>query len=167
MPEFTETERLRRRRSVVLLIAFSALTLALALYPSVCTYVDQPQQYWPAFAAAPRAGPEALPALVPPSATEIHTRRDHRFGLRWVRFNFAPADHDRMVAGLRRLSLNEARALPIAAPTFTPWWTVNERTMLGKAGNRLEVYALPDGHAWLVVDPASNTGYYWSRDAAP
>jgi hypothetical protein len=148
----------------MLLIGLSALTLALALYPSVCTYVEQPQQYWASYAAAPRTGDEALPALVPPSATEIHTRRDDRGGLRWVRFNYAPADHGRIVAGLRRLSLNEARALPVIAPTFTPWWTVNERTMLGKAGNRLEVYAIPGGSAWLVIDPASNTGYYWSRE---
>jgi len=164
MHEFTETERLRRRRSVVLLIAFSFITLALALYPSVCTYMDQPQGFWPAYAAAPHAGPEALPSLVPPSATEIHTRRDARGGLYWVRFNFAPADHDRMTAGLRRLTLNQARGLPVDAPTFTPWWTVNERTMLGKAGNRLEVYALPSGNAWMFVDPASNTGFYWSRE---
>ena len=150
----------------MLLIGLSALTLALALYPSVCTYVEQPQQYWPAFAAAPHTGAEALPALVPPSATEIHTRRDARGGLTWVRFNYAQADHGRMTAGLRRLSLNEARALPIIAPTFTPWWTVNERTMLGKAGNRLEVYAVPGGRAWLVVDPASKTGFYWSRETA-
>ncbi|HEV7591015.1 MAG TPA: hypothetical protein VGO40_23095 [Longimicrobium sp.] len=164
MHQFSETDRLRRRRSVLLLVAFSAITLALALYPSVCTYVDQPQGYWPAYAAAPHAGAEALPALVPPSATEIHTRRDARGGLHWVRFNFAPADHDRMIAGLRRLSLNEARGLRVDAPTFTPWWTVNERTMLGRAGQRLEVYALPSGNAWLFVDPASNSGFYWSRE---
>jgi hypothetical protein len=164
MQEISETERLRRRRSVMLLIGLSALTLALALYPSVCTYVEQPQQYWASYAAAPRTGDEALPALVPPSATEIHTRRDDRGGLRWVRFNYAPADHDRIVTGLRRLSLNEARALPVIAPTFTPWWTINERTMLGKAGDRLEVYEVPGGHAWLVIDPASNTGYHWSRE---
>ena len=148
----------------MLLIGLSALTLALGLYPSVCTYDEQPQQYWPAYAAAPRTGGEALPALVPPSATEIHTRRDDRSGLRWVRFNFAPADHGRIVAGLRRLSLNEARALPIVAPTFTPWWTINPRTMLGKAGNRLEVYEIPGGRAWLVIDPASSSAFYWSRE---
>jgi len=164
MQQLSETERLRRRRSVVLLIGLSALTLAVALYPSVCTYVEQPQQYWASYAAAPRTGGEALPALVPPSATEIHTRRDDRGGgLYWVRFNFAPADHGRVVAGLRRLSLNEARALPVIAPTFTPWWTINERTMLRRVGERLEVYAHPGGNAWLVIDPASNTGYYWSR----
>jgi len=166
MQQLTEADRLRRRRSIVLLLAFSTITLALALYPSVCTYVDQPQKYWPRYAGAPHAGAEALPALVPPSATEIHTRRDARGGLYWVRFTFAPADHDRMTAGLRRLSLNEARALPVAAPTFTPWWTVNERTMLGKAGNRLEVYEVAAGRAWLVVDPASSSGFYWSREIA-
>lgn len=161
--ELTPAERLRRRRSMVLLLVFSVITLALALYPSVCTYLDQPQGYWPAYAAAPRAGADALPPLVPPSAAEIHTRRDARGALYWLRFKFAPADHDRMVAGLRRLTLNEARALPVTAPTFTPWWTVNERTMLGRAGNRLEVYALPAGNAWLVLDPASSTAFYWSR----
>jgi hypothetical protein len=167
MQQFSETDRLRRRRSVVLLITFSFITLAVALYPSVCTYIDQPQGYWPAYAAAPHAGAEALPALVPPSATEIHTRRDARGdGLYWLRFNFAPADHARLVAGLRRLSLNEARALVIDGPTFTPWWTVNQRTMLGRAGQRLEVYTLPGGRAWLVVDPASNTAFYWSRGPA-
>jgi len=163
MQQLTEVERLRRRRSVVLLLVFSSLTLALALYPSVCTYVEQPQEYWPAYAAAPHAGAEALPSLVPPSATEIHTRRDERGGLYWVRFNYAPADHGRMVAGLRRLTLNEARALRIDEPTFTPWWTVNQGTMLRRAGNRLEVYAVPNASAWLVVDPASNSGFYWSR----
>lgn len=163
MQELSETERLRRRKSLVLLLVFSVITIALALYPSVCTYIDQPQEFWPSYAAAPHAGADALPALVPPSATEIHTRRDARGGLYWVRFVFAPADHDRLTAGLRRLSLNEARGLPVAAPTFTPWWTVNERTMLGSAGKRLEVYEVPGGRAWLFVDPASNTGYYWSR----
>jgi hypothetical protein len=162
--QLSEADRLRRRRSVVLLLAFSAITLGLGLYPSVCTYVEQPQGYWPRFAAAPHAGAEALPALVPPSATEIHTRRDARGGLYWLRFNFAPADHGRMTTGLRRLSLNEARRLSVVAPRFTPWWTVNERTMLGRAGNRLEVYEVSAGRAWLVVDPASRTGFYWSRE---
>jgi hypothetical protein len=164
MQQLTETDRLRRRRSVVLLIAFSFITLAIALYPSVCTYVEQPQEYWPAYAAAPRTGAEALPALVPPSATEIHTRRDAREGLYWVRFTYAPADHGRMTAGLRRLTLNEARALRIDAPTFTPWWTVNQGTMLRRAGNRLEVYAVPGRSAWLFIDPLSKNGFYWSRE---
>ena len=161
--ELTPAERLRRRRSVVLLLVFSAITVALALYPSVCTYLDQPQDYWPAYAAAPRSGAHALPPLVPASATEIHTRRAPRGDLYWLRFTFAPADHDRMTAGLRRLTLNEARALQIDGPTFTPWWTVNQRTMLGRAGQRLEVYPLPGGSAWLVLDPASSTAFYWSR----
>jgi len=165
MQQLTETERLRRRRSVVLLFAFSAITLGLALYPSVCTYVEQPQKYWPAYATAPHAGAEALPSLVPPSATEIHTRRDDRGGLYWLRFTYAPADHGRMVAGLRRLSLDEARALQVDAPTFTPWWTVNPGTMLRRSASRLEVYALPGRSAWLVVDPASSSGFYWSREA--
>ena len=163
MQQLTEADRLRRRRSVVLLLVFSAITLALALYPSVCTYVDQPQRYWPAYAAAPHAGAEALPALVPPSATEIHTRRDARGNYFWTRFTYAQADHDRIIRGLRRLAPGEARALPVSAPTFTPWWTIDERTMLGRAGERLEVYEVAEGAAWIVLDPASHTAFYWRR----
>jgi hypothetical protein len=165
MQQLSETDRLRRRRSVVLLLVFSTITLGIALFPSVCTYVEQPQGYWPRYAAAPRAGAEALPALVPPSATEIHTRREERGGLYWLRFNFSPADHGRMTAGLRRLPLNEARVLRIDTPTFTPWWTVNQRTMLGSAGRRLEVYEVPGRLAWLYIDPSSNIAFYWSREA--
>lgn len=161
--QLTPAERLRRRRSVVLLLTFSAITVALALYPSVCTYVDQPQGFWPRYASAPQTGADALPALVPPSATDIHTRRDARGNLFWTRFTYPQADHDRIAAGLRRLSLDEARALPVSAPTFTPWWTINERTMLGRAGERLEVYEVAEGTAWIVLDPASRTAFYWRR----
>ncbi|HEX6751790.1 MAG TPA: hypothetical protein VF092_31135 [Longimicrobium sp.] len=166
MQELTEHDRLRRRRNVVLFVVFALIAVGVGLYPTLCTWVDQPQGYWKTFAEAPRDGADALPARVPPSATEIHTRRDDRQGLRWVRFTFAPADHDRVVAGMRRLSLNEARVLRVTNPGFSPWWTINERTMLGKAGNRLEVYEAPDRRAWLFVDPASNSGFYWSRTDA-
>ena len=165
MQELTEQDRLRRRRNVVLFVVFALIAVGVGLYPTLCTWVDQPQGYWKTFAEAPHDGADALPALVPPSATEIHTRRDDRQGLRWVRFTFAPADHGRVVAGMRRLSLNEARVLDVTNPGFSPWWTINERTMLGKAGNRLEVYEAPDRRAWLFVDPASNSGFYWSRAA--
>jgi hypothetical protein len=164
MTEFTAPERQQRRRNRLLLVLFAALALAFALYPSVCTYVEQPQRYFHSYAQAPRGGPDALPPLVPGSATEIHTRRDARGGLYWVRFNFPPAEHAHVVAGLRRLPRGEATVLHIDEPTFTPWWTVNERTMLGRAGNRLEVYADPAGHAWLFVDPASSNAFYWRRD---
>jgi len=148
---------------VVMLLTFTLIAIALALYPSVCSYVAQPQGYWPRYAQAPRTGAEALPALVPPTATEIHTRRDPRGNYFWTRFTYTAADHDRMAAGLRRLSLDEARVLPVSAPAFTPWWTINERTMLGRAGERLEVYEVMEGAAWLVLDPASRTAFYWRR----
>lgn len=164
MPAPSPAERLRARRNVVLFVTFAAIAVFVGLVPTVCTYVLQPQGYWPRYAQAPRAGPDALPPLVPPSATEIHTRHDNSEHMRWVRFTFAARDHGRVTAGLRRLPLNEARALPITGPGFTPWWTVNERTMLGKAGDRLEVYQLPGRTAWLVVDPASSSGFYWSRE---
>jgi hypothetical protein len=162
IPPDAEPERLRRRRNVTLLVVFALIAVALGIYPNVCTWVDQPQRYWQSYAQAPRTGVDALPALVPPSATEIHTRRDARQHLRWVRFTFAPAEHDRVVSGMRRLTLDEARSLEVVGPSFSPWWTVNERTMLGKAGNRLEVYEVPaPAGGWLFVDPASNSGFYW------
>jgi hypothetical protein len=166
MHEISPAEQLQRRRNRVMFVVFGALALAFALYPTVCSYVDQPQGYWARYADVPQAGAGALPALVPASATEIHTRRDDRSGLRWVRYTVPRAEHDRVVAGLRRLSKHEATALHVDAPAFTPWWTVNERTMLGRAGNRLEVYALPQGGAWLFVDPSSSIGFYWSRAQA-
>jgi len=163
MPEITEQERLRRRRSLVLMLVLGAATILVGLTPSFCTYVEQPQRYWKAYAQAPRAGSDVLPPQVPPSATEIHTRRDDRSGRRWVRFTFAPADSVRVTAGLRRLTLNEARALQIDGPSFSPWWTLNQRTMLGRAGDRLEAYQVPGSpRAWLFIDPASNAGFYWS-----
>lgn len=162
VPELTEAERLRRRRNVVLMVVFALIAIAVGIYPNVCTWVDQPQRYWKTYAEAPRTGTDALPALVPPGSTEIHTRRDAGQELRWVRFTFPAAAHDQVVSGLRRLSLGEARALQVTGPAFSPWWTVNERTMLGKAGNRLEVYEVPGPpHGWLFVDPASNSGFYW------
>lgn len=163
MPEITEQERLRRRRSVVLMLVLGAATILVGLTPSFCTYVEQPQEYWKTYAQAPRTGRDVLPAQVPASATEIHTRRDDRGGRRWVRFTFAPADKARVTAGLRRLSLNQARALQIDGPSFSPWWTINQRTMLGRAGDRVEAYEVPGApRAWLFVDPASNAGFYWS-----
>jgi hypothetical protein len=163
MQEITEQERLRRRRSVVLLVSFAAVALLIGLYPSVRSYYEQPQGYWKTYAEAPHTGPDALPAQVPASATEIHTRHDVGSGRRWVRFTFAPADHGRVTAGLRRMTLNEARGLPIDGPAFSPWWTLNERTMLGRAGTRVEAYEVPGTpRAWLFIDPSGNAGFYWS-----
>lgn len=163
MPEISEQDRLRRRRSVVLMVVLGAATILVGLIPTFCTYREQPQEYWKTFAAAPRDGRDALPAQVPPSATEIHARRDDRSGRRWVRFTFNPADKARVTAGLRRLTLNEARTVRVDGPTFSPWWTINQRTMLGRAGNRLEAYEVPGTpRAWLFIDPASNSGFYWS-----
>jgi hypothetical protein len=164
MQELSEADRLRRRRNVVMFVAFAAVALLVGLYPTVCTYIDQPQGFWPAYAQAPKTGADAMPPLVPPSATEIHTRRDDGQRLHWVRFTYAEADHARMTAGLRRLTLNEARAVDVVGPGFTPWWTLNPRTMLGKAGNRLEAYEVAGPpHGYLFLDPLSRTAFYWSR----
>ena len=164
MQELSETDRLRRRRNVVMFVVFAAVALLVGLYPTVCTWIDQPQGFWPTYAQAPKSGDDAMPPLVPPGATEIHTRRDPRQGLHWVRFTYDQREHGRITAGLRRLTLNEARAVQVVGPGFTPWWTLNPRTMLGKAGNRLEAYQVagPPG-GYLFLDPLSHTAFYWSR----
>ncbi|HYH82224.1 MAG TPA: hypothetical protein VEX86_20615 [Longimicrobium sp.] len=161
--EISEQDRARKRRSVVLMLVLAAATILVGVTPTFCTYVQQPQDYWKTYAEAPRTGRDVLPPQVPPSATEIHARRDDRSGRRWVRFTFAPADKGRVTAGLRRLTLNQARAVTVDGPTFSPWWTVNQRTMIGRAGQRVEAYEVPGSpRAWLFVDPASNAGFYWS-----
>jgi hypothetical protein len=164
MQEPIDADRLRRRRSVVLLIVFGLAALGIGVCTSVRTRGRQPEAYWPAYAQAPRAGADALPPFVPPSATEIHVRRDASEHMRWVRFTYAPADHDRVTAGLRRLSFAESLGVDVQGPSFTPWWTVNERTMLGRAGKRLEVWQVPGKKAWLFVDPLANAGFYWSTE---
>lgn len=166
MQPTNEEDRQRKRRNIVLFLVLGVATVLVGVTPTFCTYVEQPQEYWKAYAQAPHTGADALPPQVPASATEIHTRRDDRSGRRWVRFTFAPADKLAMTAGMRRLSLDEARALTVDGPTFSPWWTLNQRTMLGRAGNRLEAYEIPGpSRAWLVIDPSSNAGFYWSISA--
>jgi hypothetical protein len=68
MHEISPAEQLQRRRNRVMFVVFGALALAFALYPTVCSYVDQPQGYWPRYADVPRGGADALPALERPAA---------------------------------------------------------------------------------------------------
>ena len=157
-------EALRRRRNLVLLLVLGALTLAAGLFPTVCSYVEQPEQFYATYAEAPRRPDGFLPTLVPPSATEIHERRDSDSGRVWARWKFDPAERERMVAGLRPLSLDEAKRLVVEPPAFTAWWTINPRTMQTSQGRKIQVYEVPgDDQGWLVVDPRSNLAFYWSR----
>ncbi|HYJ80475.1 MAG TPA: hypothetical protein VEW03_12760 [Longimicrobiaceae bacterium] len=164
MPETPGPDRLQKRKNLVLLLVLALLTVAVALYPTVCTYVEQPQAYYPSAATAPRDSGAALPALVPASATEVHERRDRGSGRTWVRFTYRPEDADRIAAGLRRLPLDEVRRLQVPGPSFTPWWTLSSRTLQASPGERLRVYEVAGGDAgWLALDPRSNLAFYWSR----
>lgn len=157
-------EALRKRRNLLLFLVLAAVVLGVGLCSTVRARLAQPEAFYPTAAEA-RVRPDGfLPALLPPSATEIHERRDRGSGRVWARFRFAPADLERMTTGLRRLSLEEARALEITGPAFTPWWTINPRTLLGSQGRRLRVYEVTgDDAGWLVVDPRSTLAFYWSR----
>src|SRR3712207_2077526 len=103
-----EPEALRRRRNYVLLAILSVLTLAIGLYPSFCTYVEQPRSFYQSYREVPQRPGDSFPALMPPSATEIHERHDRDGSAAWVRFTFDPRDRERMTAGLRRLTPQEA-----------------------------------------------------------
>ncbi|HEX8691704.1 MAG TPA: hypothetical protein VF746_04740 [Longimicrobium sp.] len=157
-------EALRRRRNLVLFLALAALVLGVGLCTTVRARAVQPEVFYPTAAEA-RVRPDGyLPTLLPPSATEIYERHDRETGRVWARFRFAPADLERMTTGLRRLSLDEARALEITGPAFTPWWTINPRTLLGSQGPRLRVYEVGgDAAGWLVVDPRTDLAFYWTR----
>jgi hypothetical protein len=163
MPE-PSPEALRKRRNLLLFLALVALVLGVGLCTTVRARSVQPEAFY-ATAAEARVRPDGfVPTLLPPSATGVHVRRDRGSGRVWARFSFAPADLERMTTGLRRLSLEEARALEITGPAFTPWWTINPRTLLGSQGRRLRVYEVAgDDAGWLAVDPRSNLAFYWSR----
>ncbi|HEU4452346.1 MAG TPA: hypothetical protein VFR81_04770 [Longimicrobium sp.] len=156
--------REQQRRNVVLFVALAAIVFAIALLPTVCAYTEQPEAFYATAAEAPRRPDGFLPVLIPPSATEIHERRDKGSGRVWAKFQFALSDVERMTAGLRRLSEDEARGLNVPQPSFTAWWTMNPGTLQGSQRRHLRVYEVPgDDAGWLVVDPRSRLAYYWSR----
>jgi hypothetical protein len=153
----------RRRRIAVLLIALAG-ALALALLPVLCTRYETPESYHATYAELPRGPDRVSPALVPPSATRIRERHEVDAGARWVSFRFDPRDLPAMTRGLRLLSPEEVERLAVRPPPFTPWWTINRRTLRGSQGKRLQVYEVPGADAgWLAVDPRSNLAFYWSR----
>lgn len=154
----------QQRKNVLLFVALAAAVFAVAMLPTVCSYTQQPEAFYATAAQAPLRPDGHLPTLIPPSATDIHERRDRGSGRVWSKFRFEPADLERMTAGLRRLSEDEARRLAIPQPSFTPWWTMNPGTLQGSQRRYLRVYEVAgDDAGWLVVDPRSRLAYYWSR----
>jgi hypothetical protein len=154
----------QQRKNVVLFVALAAIVFAIALLPTVCSYVEQPEAFYETAAQAPRRPEGVLPVLIPPSATEIHERRDQGSGRVWAKFRFDITELSRMTTGLRRLTEDEVRRLTVPQPSFTAWWTMNPGTLQGSQRRHLRVYEVTGGDAgWLVVDPRSRLAYYWSR----
>jgi hypothetical protein len=154
----------QQRKNVVLFVALAAMVFAIALLPTVCSYVAQPEAFYETAARAPRRPDGFLPVLIPPSATEIHERRDQGSGRVWSKFRFDITELEGMTRGLRRLSEDEARRLQVPQPSFTAWWTMNPGTLQGSQRRHLRVYEVTgDDAGWLVVDPRSRLAYYWSR----
>ncbi|HEX2205017.1 MAG TPA: hypothetical protein VHG91_17030 [Longimicrobium sp.] len=150
---------------------FGALlaALALGLLPAWCSGAGAPAAYYPTRADAPATGDDALPAVVPPSAREVHARRETSTGRRWIRFAYDPADLPAMTAGARRLSVDEVKRLSLTfrPPPYSGWWNVNPGALRGSQGKRLQVFQLPgSGGAWLAADPRSHVAFYWSGQPA-
>ena len=153
-----------RQRALVFLAALLA-ALALGLLPAWCAGAGAPETFYPTRADAPSSGDDALPATLPPSAREIHARRETSTGRRWIRFAYDPADLPAMTAGARQLSVDELKRLSLTfrPPPYSGWWNINAGGLRGSQGKRLQVFRLADpGGAYLAADPRSHVAFYWS-----
>lgn len=159
----TEFERVRKRRNIALLLVLGAAALIVGLIPGMCASGNQPEVYAPTMSQVPANAAVRLPAWVPATAREVHARTDRSSGGRWVRFAFNPADTERMTAGMRPLTAPETQALVPTGPGFSPWWTLNERTMMGSQGKKLRGWEVgaPDA-GYLVVDPRTSSAFFWT-----
>lgn len=154
----------RRSNTAVFLLAAAAIAV-IALVPAVCGQLARPSEHYPTRAEAARRAAVPLPALVPPSATEIYDRRDAAAGARWLRFTFAERDVPAMTTGLRRLTVEQAGEVEVPNPGWSDWWLLSSRTLSGGQGKQLQVWEA--GDAYLVLDPRTRTAYWWTRAPSP
>lgn len=158
-----------RRRNIITAVAVLAAVLLFALIPATVRRFQQPAALYEthAEAVAERAVQRGdVPAFVPSTATQIRARRHRDTGQRFVRFNYTPAEAPAITRGMQRLS-TEAELERVAVPTpgWSKWWLITERTLTGGQAPYLEVYQIPHGadRGYLVLDPRTRHGYYWSR----
>ena len=157
----TPSQRELHRKNVRLFLILALAALVVGLIPAFCKRYEQPQAYYQTRAELPDSG--WLPALIPPSAREIHAQREPDTGQRWVRFAFDSTDMARVTAGARRLSPAEVKRLTPRSPTLSSWWQINPNTFQGKRAGRMPVYQVtgPD-QGYVAIDPGNFVAFYWS-----
>jgi hypothetical protein len=151
-----------RRKNATLALSILGVAFLVALFPTFCTRMEQPERSYATYAEA-RAG-EPLPAVVPATATEIRVAREADTGAEWVRFNYPATDSAGVVRGLERLTPDAVRRLAPRAPGFRAWWPINPNTFQGKRADRMPVYAVDGGRGgYLAVDPGNHVGFFWRQ----
>lgn len=163
----TRPDRPRSARNVVAAFTVLVAVLALSLIPAYCRDQVEPEAFYRTAAEARRAPDAAawLPAFVPPEARAVWER--HGRYRRFVRFTVDSAAAARMTAGMVALDTARARAVPVPVSGWSPWWQLAPQTLQGGQGKQVRVYRVespPRDRGYLVLDPRTGTGYYWSTD---
>jgi len=162
-----QTEKQRARKNVRYAFGAVIAVVALALIPAYCREKVEPQSSYETLAAA-RRSPDAnawLPAFLPPSSRRIYER--HGRYRRFVRFEIDSTEVETMSASLTRLDSAAARRVPVPAAGWSAWWQLAPQTLQGGQGKQVRVYRVeqpPRDRGYLVFDPRTSVGYYWSTD---
>lgn len=162
-----QTDRARGRRNVVMAFASLAAVLALAFLPALCRRQLEPEAHYADLAAA-RRSPDAaawLPGFMPPSASDIHER--HGRYRRFVRFELDSTEVPLLTASMTRLDSAAARRVPVPVAGWSAWWQIAPQTLAGGQGKLVWVYRIeapPRDRGYLVLDPRTLTGFFWSTD---
>ena len=100
-------------RRLALLVA-----LALPFLPS-CSGGEAPEAR---FDSAEKAPAGALPAWVPPAASEVHLRESPKTKALWVRFRLPEAARAALEKGLVRIPDGQIATLTVSRPPGADWW---------------------------------------------
>jgi hypothetical protein len=157
-----------RRRNIITLVIVAAVLIAAAFIPATVRRFQQPEEKFDTYIAAADAKTVErgiLPAFVPPSATDIYTRRNKVTGQRFVRFTYPEGGLQPATAGMRRLPLAEVERMQVPTPGWSRWWPITSRTLSGSQGERLEVWEIAAGadRGYLTLDPRTRQAFFWSR----
>lgn len=160
-----QTEQQRARKNVFYAFGAVIAVVALALFPAYCREKVEPQSNYADLAAARRSpgSGEWLPGFLPASARRIYER--HGRYRRFVRFEIDSADVGPMAATLVRLDTAAARRVPVPVAGWSAWWQLAPQTLQSGQGKQVWVYRVEQpvrDRGYLVFDPRTSVGYYWS-----
>ena len=162
-----QTDKQRARKNVVYAFAALGAVIALAVIPATCRETVEPQSSYADLAAARRSADAAewIPGFLPASAHRIYER--HGRYRRFVRFEIDSTDVAGLSTALVRLDTAAARRVPVPIAGWSAWWQLAPQTLQSGQGKQVWVFrvqAPPRDRGYLVFDPRTNVGYYWSTD---